>query len=223
MTAANMTVYAIHTGPVLVEVIRAQFARALPGVRLVNVVDDGLLAEVRAAGAVTPTVARRVLQYGIIAQSSGADAILNCCSSVGEVADLLAQTLDIPVVKIDDRMATRAVELGPRIAIVGTVATTLAPTERMIQRKADAAASAVNLRRYLIDDAFDALLRGEAEAHDKLVQAAIVEAMRDNDVVVLAQGSMARLVPLFGDKPAVPILSSPVLGVEALAERLGLR
>jgi Asp/Glu/hydantoin racemase len=215
------TVYAIHTGPALVDVFRKLFPEMLPGVRLVNIVDDGLLSDVRAAGGLIPSVTRRIIGYGTLAESSGADAIFNCCSSVGEAADMLANLVNIPVVKIDDRMAGKAVEQGSRIAIVATVATTLDPTERLILRKANERQRIVTTRRYLADSAFDALMAGNSEEHDRLLKAEIERAMAENDVVVLAQGSMARLVPML-EPGSVPVLSSPRLGVEALKERLGL-
>lgn len=214
------TVFAIHTGPVLVDVLKKLFPELLPDVRLVNIVDDGLLSDVRAAGGLTPSVTRRIVGYGMLAESSGADAILNCCSSVGEAADLLSQTVTIPVVKIDNRMAMNAVEQGSRIGIVATVATTLDPTERLIQRKGQEAGKSVTTKRYLVDSAFDALLAGKAEEHDRLLRAEIEKAMNENDVVVLAQGSMARLVPSIEQR--VPVLSSPRSSVEALKERLGV-
>jgi len=215
------TIYAIHTGPVLVEVFRKLFPEMLPGVRLVNIVDDGLLNDVRTAGGLIPSVTRRIIGYGTLAESSGADAIFNCCSSVGEAADMLAKVVNIPVVKIDDRMAEKAVELGSRIAVVATVATTLDPTERLILRKASERQRSVTTRRYLVDSAFDALMAGNSEEHDRLLKAEIERAMSENEVVVLAQGSMARLVPMLAPS-SVPVLSSPRLGVEALKERLGL-
>ena len=217
----HKTVYAIHTGPALVDVFRKLFPQMLPGVRLVNIVDDGLLSDVRAAGGLIPSVTRRIIGYGTLAESSGADAIFNCCSSVGEAADMLAKVVNIPVVKIDDRMAGKAVEQGSRIAIVATVATTLDPTERLILRKANERQRIVTTRRYLAGSAFDALMAGNSEEHDRLLKAEIERAMAENDVVVLAQGSMARLVPML-EPGSVPVLSSPRLGVEALKERLGL-
>jgi Asp/Glu/hydantoin racemase len=214
------TVFAIHTGPVLVDVFKKLFPELLPDVRLVNIVDDGLLSDVRAAGGLTPSVTRRIVGYGMLAESSGANAILNCCSSVGEAADVLSQTVSIPVVKIDNRMAMNAVEQGSRIGIVATVATTLDPTERLIQRKGQEAGKSIRTKRYLVDSAFDALLAGKAEEHDRLLRAEIEKAMNENDVVVLAQGSMARLVPSIEQR--VPVLSSPRSSVEALKERLGV-
>src|SRR5437764_11365299 len=130
------TIYAIHTGPVLIEVLKPLLAELLPSTRLVNVMDDGLLTDVRAAGGLTPLLRKRLIYYGAIAERSGADAILNCCSSVGEAAYDLATKVRIPVVKIDDAMTTAAVEHGSRIAVLATLATTLDPTERLIQRKA---------------------------------------------------------------------------------------
>jgi Asp/Glu/hydantoin racemase len=214
------TVFAIHTGPVLVDVFKKLFPELLPDVRLANIVDDSLLNDVRAAGGLTPSVTRRIVGYGILAEASGADAILNCCSSVGEAADLLAQTVSIPVVKIDNRMAVEAVKHGSRIGIVATVATTLDPTERLIQRKANEAGKSITTKRYLVNSAFDTLLSGNTEEHDRLLKAEIEKAMGENDVVVLAQGSMARLVPSIQQR--VPVLSSPRSSVEALKERLGL-
>jgi Asp/Glu/hydantoin racemase len=215
------TVFAIHTGPVLVEVLRKLFPEVLPDVRLVNVVDDSLLADVRAAGGLTPSVTRRIIGYGMLAESSGANAILNCCSSVGEAADLLAKTVNIPVVKIDERMAQEAVARGSQIGVVATVETTLDPTERLIQRKATESDKKIVTKRYLVDRAFDALMAGESGKHDALVMAAIRRAISENEVVVLAQGSMARLLPMIQSDSSVPVLSSPRSGVQVLKDRLG--
>lgn len=216
------TVYAIHTGFALVEPLKPLFAERLPEVRLVNVVDDSLLADVRAAGQLTVAVTRRLVGYGLQAAASGADAILNCCSSVGEAADLLAQLVEIPVVKIDDRMAQVAIETGSRVGVVATLPTTLHPTERLLRRKAAEAGREIEVRPYLAEGAFDALREGDEARHDAMVLGQIESAAARNDVVVLAQGSMARLESqLPADIPAV-VLSSPRLGIEALGKALGL-
>jgi Asp/Glu/hydantoin racemase len=216
----HKTVFAFHTCFALVEPLGKLFAECLPGVRLVNLVDDSLLADVRAAGCLTPSVTRRLIGYGLLAQSAGADAIFNCCSSVGEAADLLSQAIDIPVVKIDERMAGNAVCHGPRVGVIATLVTTLDPTERLIERKAGQAGKKVIPQRYLVEGAFDALAGGDSAKHDRMVMAEIQRAASENDVVVLAQGSMARLMPGLDGKLTVPVLCSPRLGVEALKEVL---
>lgn len=210
------TVFAIHTGPVLVEVLKPLFAELLPGVRLVNIMDDGLLADVRAAGGLTQGLKERVLQYGKIAEQSGATAILNCCSSVGEAADEMAKSVAISVIKIDDSMCSLAVQKGRRIAVLATVPTTLDPTERLIQRKAEEQGKTVETSRFLAGQAFDALLSGDPAQHDAILRSTILEAAVNHDVIVLAQGSMARLASAVQPETETPILSSPRLGVEAV-------
>lgn len=210
------TVCAIHTGFALVEPLKPLFAEMLPGVRVVTVVDDSLLADVRTAGRLTPAVTRRLVAYGMLAADSGTDAILNCCSSVGEAADVLAQMVEIPVLRIDEGMARAAVASGSRVGIVATLASTLEPTDRLIERKAMEAGRQVSTRRYLVEGAFDALMSGDAARHDEMVLAAIAQAAETNDVVALAQGSMARLQARLPEDMGVPVLASPRLGVASL-------
>lgn len=217
--AKQQTIFALHTSFALIELLGALYKEKLPAARVVNIVDDSLLADVRAAGRVTPSVARRMIGYATLAQSSGADAVFNCCSSVGEVADMLRQTLDIPVVKIDEAMGEQAVAAGRRVAVVATVATTLDPTVRLIESKARAAGRTIEVSRRLADGAFDVLLAGDAARHDEMVLEEIRSAAREADVVVLAQASMSRLVNQLGDLQA-RVLSSPASGVERLKQVL---
>ncbi len=216
----SQTVFALHTGFAIVEPVRKCCAELLPGVRVMSLADDSLLADVRAAGAVTPSVTQRIVGYGMLAQSAGAGAILSCCSSVGDAADVLARVVDIPVVKIDERMAEEAVQRGTRVAVIATVATTLEPTERLILRKAAAASRSTQVRRYLVEGAFDVLLAGDSAGHDRMVMGTIVRASAENDIVVLAQASMARLVPLMPVERRASVLASLPLGIIALKEAL---
>jgi Asp/Glu/hydantoin racemase len=79
----------------------------------------------------------------------------------------------------------------------------------------------VSTVRHLAEGAFDALMSGDAAGHDELLEAEILRAASACDVVVLAQGSMARLAPALASQTAVPILSSPRSGVERLRRVLG--
>lgn len=217
---SDKTVYAIHTGPVLVDPIRSLVKELLPGVRLVNVVDDGMLAELREAGGLTPVVSRRLIGYGMLAAGAGADAILSCCSSVGEATEMLARIVNIPVIRIDDAMARQAVEAGSRIAVIATLATTLEPTRNLIARRAAERQREVTIASYVVEGAFDALIGGDGAKHDELVKAVIDQAASENDVVVLAQGSMARLAAARQGASKVPVLTSPRAGVESLRKHL---
>jgi Asp/Glu/hydantoin racemase len=209
------TIAVVHTGPATVQPIKQQFQELLPDVRVINIVDDSLLNDVISAGHLTEAVSGRLLTYMQEGQKMGAVAILNACSSVGEAATAARAGLSIPVVKIDETMAERAVALGPRIGVVATVRTTLEPTVRLIRAKAEVAGKQIEVSEALADGAFQALLEGKTEEHDEVVRRTILSLVDKVDVIVLAQASMARLTSSLGDLK-VPVLSSPRSGVEAV-------
>lgn len=215
--SASKTVVVVHTGPVTVGPITTLAPELLPGVRIVNLVDDSLLKDAMAAGGVTPAVRRRLVQYFAIGQDMGADIILNACSSVGEAADAAANLLDIPVLKIDVAMAEQAVRRASRIGVAATVQTTLDPTVRLVESTAARLGKAVTVERQLCTGAFDALLAGDGAGHDEIVAAHLAELAGRVDLIVLAQVSMARAADGLGSRIPVPVLSSPRLGLERLA------
>lgn len=213
------TVVVVHTGPATVQPIKQQFQQILPDVRVVNIMDDSLLNDVMAAGHLTEAVTGRIFSYMQLGQQMGAVALLNACSSVGEAASAARPAISIPLIKIDDVMAERAVVTGSRIGVVATVKTTLEPTVRLIRAKAAAAGKSIDVTEALAEGAFQALLDGKSEVHDEIVKRTIESLADKVDVIVLAQVSMARLVPaLTGMK--VPVLSSPQSGVEAVRDAL---
>ena len=213
------TVVVVHTGPATVQPIKEQFQQILPDVRVVNIMDDSLLNDVMAAGHLTEAVTGRIFSYMQLGQQMGAVALLNACSSVGEAASAARPAISIPLIKIDDVMSERAVATGSRIGVVATVKTTLEPTVRLIRAKAAAAGKSIDVTEALAEGAFQALLDGKSEVHDEIVKRTIESLADKVDVIVLAQVSMARLVPaLAGMK--VPVLSSPQSGVEAVRDAL---
>lgn len=213
------TVVVVHTGPATVQPIKQQFQQILPDVRVVNIMDDSLLNDVMTAGHLTEAVTGRIFSYMQLGQQMGAAALLNACSSVGEAASAARPGISIPLIKIDDVMAERAVATGSRIGVVATVKTTLEPTVRLIRAKAMAAGKSIEVVEALAEGAFQALLDGQSEAHDKIVKRTIESLASNVDVIVLAQVSMARLAPSLAGL-SVPVLSSPQSGVEAVREAL---
>ena len=81
----------VHTSLVSINELKALFAEILPDVTMYNIIDESLLAEVKANGGVTPGIQKRMNGYYVCADSLGVDLILNQCSSVGEAADIAAK------------------------------------------------------------------------------------------------------------------------------------
>lgn len=213
------TVVVVHTGPATVQPLKQQFQEILPDVRVVNIMDDSLLNDVMSAGQLTEAVSGRILSYMQQGEKMGAVALLNACSSVGEAASAARPVIGVPIIKVDDAMTERAVSIGRRIGVVATVKTTLEPTVRLIRAKAVAAGKEIEITEALAEGAFQALLAGNGDQHDVIVKNTIQGLADKVDVIVLAQVSMARLVPqLTGIK--VPVMSSPQSGVEAVRDAL---
>ena len=208
----------VHTSFVSVQDLSALFKEIGPEIQVRHIVDDSLLPEVLANGGVTQAVASRMCAYYRAAQDSGADLVFNQCSSVGEAADLAAQLINVPVVKVDQAMARAACETGRRIAVAATLETTLGPTCRLIESTARQMGKDIYVERLLIKGAFEQLTSGNRARHNEMVLEAIKSILSRVDVVVCAQGSMVAILPELGETTA-PVLTSPRSGVShAVAE-----
>lgn len=212
----------VHTSFALVDLLNGLAQQRLPGVQRVNIVDDTLLAYAREHG-IDERLRRRMRRCFEAAADAGADVILNACSTVGETVDAARPLLAAPIVKIDDAMAERAVELGRRIGVFATVSSTLGPTCRLLQAKAAATGRTVETEENLCAGGFDLLLAGKTAEHDVLVTRTVLAAAPRYDVIVLAQASMSRLAPAIAPQVKPPLLASPELAMERLATALGAR
>jgi Asp/Glu/hydantoin racemase len=211
----------LHTSATLVPVFQQLCAAKLPGVDVFNIADDSLIKDCIARGTLTPLTARRVLKHLESAEQAGADMILVTCSSIGPAVDAAATMISVPVLRVDQPMADRAVATGRRIGVVATLPTTLEPTAELIRRRAKNAGREIELTSHLCEGAFDALMSGDAPRHDAMVAKALAGLASRVDVIVLAQASMARVVDtLPGDTRKVPILASPPLAIEHIAALL---
>ncbi len=218
------TVAAFFTAQSIVDSTKQLFAELVPDCRVISIIEDALIQDVIRAGQVTPEIARRLIRYYLAAQDTGADLIFNTCSSIGDVAIQARSLLSIPLVKIDDAMAAEAVRVGTRVGVLATLQTTLAPTVRLVKAQAEKAGRAVSVVEGLATGAFEALVAKHGEKHDELVTLAAEQVASRADVIVLAQGSMARMEETLAKKTGKPVLSSPrrgVLEVKAILERMG--
>lgn len=215
------TLAIIHTSPTLTPLFTRLCGEYLPDVKVFHMVDESLIKDTIQNGHLRRVTKRRLLSMLGSAQDAGADAILVTCSSIGDGVRLGQELFDVPVVRVDEAMAEQAVRMGTRIGVMATLRTTLEPTLALLQEKADAAGKEIELVSSLCDGAFEAVLAGDTATHDRILTAALQNDMKDVDVVVLAQASMARVVEAMGPGALnMPVLSSPELAVRRTAEVL---
>ncbi|WP_406246852.1 aspartate/glutamate racemase family protein [Microbacterium sp. M] len=207
----------LHTGAVNIAPFGALAAEFLPDATVVNYLDDRIVAdlgdEARAA-----SVPERIEDLVRAAAAGGADAVMFTCSSISELAAPAAAAAGVRVLRVDEAMADAAVAAGRRIRVLATLPTTCRPTLGLIEERAALAGAAPELSSEVIDGAFEAIVSGDRETHDRLVGAAIERGAAEADVIVLAQASMATAAEAVSVD--VPVLTSPRLGVERLAGSL---
>ena len=215
---SQKTLGLVHTSATLVPVFQQLCNQYLPNVQVFNIVDDSLIKNVIKCGKLTPDTARRVVNYAGSAEQAGADFILFTCSSIGAAVETAATLSKVPVLRVDQPMADKAVQMGNKIGVIATLPTTLAPTTDLVKRRAAVTGKEVDVISRLCEGAFDALMSGDAAKHDAMVAAALKELSSQVDVIVLAQASMARVVDTLdaADKK-VPILASPAIAIEHLS------
>lgn len=208
----------IHTSATLVPIFQNLCKEHLPEVNTFNMVDDSLIKDVIVNQKLTPTTAKRVVNQISSAELAGADYILVTCSSIGRAVEAAASLSNVPVIRVDLAMADLAIKTGKKIGVIATLSTTLDPTSDLVSRRAKIANKEIELKSILCEGAFDALMSGNAELHDKMVGDALIKLSQEVDVILLAQASMARVVDnLPEEHKKTPILSSPGTAIQYLA------
>jgi Asp/Glu/hydantoin racemase len=206
----------ISVDPVITDLLKEE----LSGAEVAHFVDSDVLSTVIREGSVSEASASRMIHLAKAAEAAGADVILSACSSLGPAVDLAAAQVGVPIVKIDSAMAAAAARAGDRIGVLATVPTTLGPTAELVRQKGTEAGRDVSIETRLAEGAFDALMSGDRAGHDETVLAAARDLATRVDVIVLAQASMWRMTEALEAATGKPVLSSPRLGVEDVAQKI---
>jgi len=207
----------IHTVFPIVDNFKAIFEKKLGNqpATIYNIVDDSILPRILNNGSISPEIASTVYQHISSAEKMGSDIILVTCSSISEVVDMVSHLISVPVIKIDDAMTDEAVKIADTLGVVATIKTTLNPTINQIRKKMAILEKEVKIVPVLCSNAYKALINeNNPEKHDLLLYKAIEEIIESVDAIVLAQASMARLLPKLKKLTNKPILTSTESGIE---------
>ena len=207
----------IHTVSSLTEMFTALCREILPAdTEVVHIADEVLLKDLLRHGGITPFINHHFSHHVIEAEGFGADVVLLTCSSIAPCVDVAQPMVNIPVLRIDEAMVDKAIPMATNIGVIATAPTALKPLAEFVYAKADLAGKEVTVDSVLCDqEAYDAMLAGDTETHDRIVSDTLKELMSRNDVVLLAQGSMSPVVDTIPpEEQVVPILSSPRLALE---------
>jgi aspartate/glutamate racemase len=215
--APNIVLFSVHKDA-MDAAVRA-FESDWPEARISNLLDDGLFAWVRQTGGVVPEmhdVFRTLTRYMV---SRGADGILFTCSAFRQCIDNCIAEFDLPILKPNDAMIEQALDAGSRIAVMATVGPTIPSISVEINEMAAARGKKVELVPYVVEGAFDALAGGDPARHDALVATRARE-IKNCDVIVLAQFTLSRAVPVVKAVSSIPVLNSPGAAVAKMRRML---
>jgi glutamate racemase len=211
----------IHTSPAAIGPLMQFYGERAPELEITNLLDDGLL-RLLASGKSEAARKRLSEMLGAAAETYGPELAMITCSSVPrDMSDSLARDFRMPVLKIDYPMARAAVRAGRRVGVAATFPPTLAPTSKLLNEAAAELGTEIEIVQEVEPKAYDALLANDTATHDRLLLD-LIERLQNQDVsaVVLAQVSMARVLPLVGERARAPVLTSLHTSLEAIREAL---
>ena len=210
----------VHTGVAIADMFKPMIAKRLPGISTFHIVDDSLIQDLLQEERFTPSILKRLCKQVELAEEAGAEIIMVTCSSIAPGVDVARKMVAVPVMKVDEPMAEKAISLSDNIGVMATAKTTMAPSVNLIQEKAAEAKKQVSIHQTLRSEAFDCFLRGDMQTHDRIVKEAALELKGKVGVIVLAQASMGHLAEAIQDIAGVPVLKSPPLAIGALVEKV---
>src|SRR5690606_26528464 len=144
-------------------------------------------------GGPSPAITRRITGLATLAADAGADLIVFTCSSTSPAIDTARKLVNVPILKIDDPLYALAAGTDGRVGLVCTASSTVAASRGLLAEHVRESGRQVDVESVLCASAFDALVAGQRELHDRLVSEAAGELAKRVDRIVLAQASLAHL------------------------------
>ncbi|MEY4598454.1 MAG: hypothetical protein RLZZ445_1251 [Pseudomonadota bacterium] len=209
----------IHATPLAIEPIGNAFQRLWPQARTTNLLEDSLAPDLAAEGRLSEVMIERFLTLSRYVHRCGADAILFTCSAFGPAIEACAAAMPIPVLKPNEAMLDEALDAGSRIGLIASFGPSIPALKAELDEMAGARGKKITVESRTVAPAWDALLKGDAETHDRLVAGAAAELM-PCDALVLGQFSMASAARVIPPQPGCKILTSPDSAVERLKKAL---
>ena len=200
------TLVFLHTSPMHIDTFNVLLRELAPDLPVQHIVDEAILREARDAGRLTEAMQAKVRAQ--VEMLRAAPVVLCTCSTIGGCAEAAGPN----VIRVDRPMAAKAVQMGRRIIVAATLASTLQPTKDLIFDEAHRQNKSIELIEVLCDGAWAKFEQGDQAGYVEVIAKRLHAVTHLGEVIVLAQASMAAVER---EDFGVPVLSSPRLGLEA--------
>ena len=211
-------IFLLHTVQVMYLTFEKKLRAALDSeVKIDNLLDTFFASNTNEIGYFSQANLDRLYLTLKSAELTGADVIAVICSTLSPQVEKMIPLFTTPIVTIDERLGRAAVAMGERIQVLASAQSALEPTMQLIRRAADEAGRAVSIDGRHNPRAFASMMSGDLTIHDEEV-AAMASEVRDKDVIVFAQGSMAHMAPKAQAIAGIPVVTAPDLCVAQIKE-----
>jgi hypothetical protein len=204
----GVSIVCLHTVPALLPQFQALPAPAL------HLVDELLLHSIAKRLSSREEHLARLLAHRDAAAAVGARVFFVTCSTLSPLVAELPSKDCLATVAIDAPMIEAAAARPGLLAVVATNPAALKPCVAMLA----AAGRAVTGPAVDLPEAFAAFRAGDFALHDRILLEAL--AGIDSDTIVLAQASMARILPLAPKELRERLLTSPQTAIAKVEQIL---
>ena len=213
----------LHTVKTVYESFGSQLKELIvEDIILNNILDDFLADDpARNEGVFSKNNRLRLLKDLESAQLADPDLIVVTCSTLSPYIPELRAYFSTPIMAIDDALCEEALTKGGRITVLATAISAVDPVVHKLESMGQARGKTVTVDSYCNPEAIKALKTGDKKVHDALV-AEMAKHVRNTDVIVFAQASMAHMAEPVSAATGIPTLASPSLCQKRIVEFLGL-
>lgn len=218
-TEKKYRIVLIHATPVSIDPIQAAFIDLWPDANTVNILDDSLSKDLNSGDFERDLIEHRIITLGQYGEQIGADGILYSCSAFGREIEAAKKHVQIPVLKPNEAMFEKAIEIGGKIGLIATFKPSIPSMEKEFFSLMETMQKKIQLDSIFVEGAMTALALGDLETHNRLIQDAST-VFAGYRAVMLAQFSASQASNTVEDQLGCTVLTSPLSAVGKLKASL---
>ena len=209
----------IHAIEMAINPIVRAFEVHWPEVEIVNILDDSLSRDRAKSDVLDCEMMDRFLKLGDYARSIDGDGILFTCSAFGPAIEAVAKQHEIPVLKPNEAMFSMALKQGKNIGMLVTFENSIKVMSQEFYEMAKTINNTATLNVTLVEDAISSLKQGLVDEHNRLI-ADTAKELKDCDVLMLAEFSMANAWSAVSEQLDIPILTAPDAAAKLMKQKI---
>lgn len=207
----------IHSSPAAVQPINGYYNTYAPEFEYINLLDEELLGLFREKN--EASIISKIMKMidKVIMSDQASLAVLTCTAISTSVYQKLAQECTIPVIKVDEAMAKKAIQNHSSLGVLATFRPGLDATMALLNNTMKSMNKEMTIYEAVNEAAYAALLAGNTKQHNELlIQSALEMAKLKPAAIVLSQVSMASLKADIEKLTKLPVYTSPGSSLEVI-------